>query len=68
MRDYKRVFVNENLLFRNGISLNQKTSWYILTRICAEMAKKGGVLLEGIIEANETYIGGKPPQEKQTFR
>ena len=42
------------------LSLNQKISWYILTRIRAEMAKKGGVLLEGIIEVDETYIGGKP--------
>ena len=30
----------------------QKTAWYILTRIRAEMSKKGGVLLQGIIEAD----------------
>ncbi len=42
------------------LSLNQKTAWYIMTRIRAEMAKKGGALLQGIIEADETYIGGKP--------
>ncbi len=42
------------------LSLNQKTAWYIMTRIRAEMAKKGGVLLQDIIEADETYIGGKP--------
>ena len=29
----------------------------MLTR--AEMAKKGGALLRGIIEVDETYIGGK---------
>ena len=32
----------------------------MMTRIRAEMAKKGGALLQGIIEADETYIGGKP--------
>lgn len=31
-----------------------------MTRIRAEMAKKGGALLQGVIEADETYIGGKP--------
>ena len=42
------------------LDLNQKTVWYILTRIRAEMSKKGGALLQGIIEADETYVGGKP--------
>ena len=43
------------------LDLNQKTAWFIMTRIRAEMAKKGSnVLLQGIIEADETYIGGKP--------
>lgn len=31
-----------------------------MMRIRVEMAKKGGALLQGIIEADETYIGGKP--------
>ena len=49
------------------LDLNQKTAWYMITRIRAEMAKKGGALLEGIIEADETYIGGKPrkPNKKE---
>ena len=42
------------------IDLNQRSAWYLMTRIRAEMAKKGGALLHGIIEADETYIGGKP--------
>ena len=42
------------------LNLNQKTAWFIMTRIRSEMAKKGGALLHGIIEADETYIGGKP--------
>ncbi len=49
------------------LKLNQKTAWFIMTRIRAEMAKKGNVLLQGIIEADETYIGGKPrkPNKKE---
>lgn len=42
------------------LDLKQKAAWYLITRIRAEMAKKGGALLQGIIEADETYIGGKP--------
>ncbi len=42
------------------LGLNQKTAWRMETCIRAEMAKKGGALLKGIIEADETYIGGKP--------
>ena len=40
-----------------------------MTRIRAEMAKKGGALLHGIIEADETYIGGKPrkPNKREDF-
>jgi len=42
------------------LKLNQKTAWYIMTRIRAEMASKGNQLLKGIIEADDVYIGGKP--------
>ncbi|RKU14650.1 hypothetical protein C6501_07850 [Candidatus Poribacteria bacterium] len=43
------------------LDMNQKSAWYLMTRIRAEMAKKtNALLLQGIIEADETYIGGKP--------
>ena len=50
------------------LDLNQKTAWRIVTCIRAEMAKKtSALLLQGIIEADETYIGGKPrkPNKKE---
>lgn len=40
------------------LGLKQKTTWRIMMAIRAEMAK-GNVLLQGIVEADETYIGGK---------
>lgn len=52
------------------LQLNQKTAWYILTRIRAEMANKTNpIVLQGIIEADETYIGGKPrkPNKREDF-
>lgn len=42
------------------LKLNQKTAWFIMTRIRAEMASKGNQLLKGIIEADDAYMGGKP--------
>ena len=42
------------------LGLNQKTGWYMMPRIRAELAKKGGALLQGIIEAAATYRGGTP--------
>ena len=51
---------------QRDLDLNQKTAWYILTRIRAEMADKtNSILLQGIIEADETYIGGKPRKESK---
>ena len=46
--------------------MNQKTeTWYIQVHIRAEMATKGNsTLLKGTIEADETYIGGKPHKEE----
>ena len=55
---------------QRDLSLNQKTAWFILTRIRAEMADKtNSILLQGIIEADETYIGGKPrkPNKREDF-
>ena len=41
------------------LRLNQKTAWYILQRIRKAMGKKD-TLLKGIVEADETYVGGRP--------
>ena len=47
------------------LDLNQKTAWFIMTRIRAEMASQDSVILQGIIEADETYLGGKPRPENR---
>ena len=51
------------------LDLNQKTAWFILTRIRSEMEKKGNLLLQGSIEAAKTYVGGKPrkPNKREDF-
>lgn len=40
------------------LGLKQKTAWSMMMKIRAEMAKEN-VILQGVIEADETYIGGK---------
>ena len=48
------------------LNLTQKTAWFMLTRIRAEMANKTNpIMLQGIIEADETYIGSKPRKENK---
>ncbi|MDE0527659.1 MAG: IS1595 family transposase [Truepera sp.] len=42
------------------LELNQKSAWYMQTRIRGAMAADQGDLLQGIVEADETYVGGKP--------
>ncbi len=41
------------------LDLNQTTSWYMQQRIRAAMASDEAYLLHGIVEVDETYIGGK---------
>ena len=51
---------------QRDLDLNQKTAWFMLTRIRAEMAKKTNpIVLQGIIEADETFIGGSPRKENK---
>jgi transposase-like protein len=53
---------------KKGISANQlkrtlgvsyKTAWYLCHRIRAAMVDESGDMLRGIVEADETYVGGK---------
>ena len=51
------------------LDLNQKTAWYMAMRIREAMADEE-VLLSGIVEADEAYIGGKPrkPNKREDDR
>lgn len=42
------------------LEINQRSAWYLMQRIRAAMAADQGDLLRGIVEADETYVGGKP--------
>ncbi len=42
------------------LELNRKSTWYMQQRIRSQMAsEQGSILLQGIVEADETYVGGK---------
>ena len=42
------------------LEMHQNSAWYLQQRIRAAMAANQGPLLQGIIEADEVYLGGKP--------
>ena len=42
------------------LELTRQTALYVQKRIRAQMASEQSELLQGIIEADETYVGGKP--------
>ena len=42
------------------LKLNHKTAWFMQQRIRAAMTSDEGKMLQGIIEMDETYVGGKP--------
>ncbi len=46
------------------LNLIQSTAWYMQQRIRAAMASKQLPLLKGIIEADETYVGGRPRRRR----
>lgn len=48
------------------LDLNQSTCWYMQQRIRAAMISKEKELLQGIVEADETYLGGWPKDTKPT--
>ena len=42
------------------LDVTQQSAWYMQCRIRAAMLQRERHLLQGIVEADETYIGGKP--------
>ena len=42
------------------LDLTQQTAWYMQQRIRAQMASEETSLLHGIVEMDQTYVGGKP--------
>lgn len=42
------------------LEMNQKSAWFMQQRIRAAMASDQAPMLTGMVEADETYVGGKP--------
>lgn len=47
------------------LDMNQKSAWYMQQRIRAAMLTEERDLLQGIVEADETYVGGKPRKKNR---
>ena len=50
------------------LDINQPTAHYMQQRIRAAMTADQGALLQGIIEADETFLGGKPIQRIRPWK
>ena len=50
------------------IHVTQKTAWYILHKVRALYAQDDSVALEGEVECDEVYIGGKEKWKHQSMR
>lgn len=47
-----------SLQFSKEVGVTQKTAWFILHRVREAMKTDAGYLLKGVVEMDETYIGG----------
>lgn len=47
------------------LELTQPTAWYMQQRIRAAMASEQAPMLAGVVEADETYVGGKPRKKNK---
>jgi hypothetical protein len=57
-----------SLQLSKELGITQKSAWFLEHRIRAACGNMGKKILSGIVEADETYIGGKEKNTEHTAR
>lgn len=50
------------------LGVKQETAWYLVRRLCRVVKRAYGRLLFGLVEVDETYVGGNRGKEGQPFK
>ncbi len=50
------------------LGFTQKTGWFVLSRIRELVQEKAPIMLEGTVEVDESYFGGKDENKHQSYR
>jgi transposase-like protein len=57
-----------SLQLSKDVSVTQKTAWFILHRIRETLKTKAPYMLTGMVEVDETYVGGKSSNKHKSLR
>jgi len=56
-----------SLQLSRDLGITQKSAWYVLHRVREMLKAKSPIMLSGIVEVDESYVGGKESNKHQSY-